>query len=60
MQKKQTRRTDAKHPTRQWKLLKQNNEDTHESHNHSKLMNVLLKMSKKKHKHNKIYINEFR
>ena len=59
MQKK-IRRTDAKHPTRRWKLLKQNNVDTHESHNHSKLMNVLLKMSKKKHKHNKIHIDEFR
>ena len=53
-------RTDAKHPTHRWKLLKQNNEDTHESHIHSKLMNVLLKMSKKKHKHNKIHIDELR
>ena len=59
MQKK-SKKNWCKHPTRRWKLLKQNNEDTHESHNHSKLMNVLLKMSKKKHKHNKIHIDEFR
>ena len=41
-------------------IINQNNEDTHESHNHSKFMNVLLKMSKKKYKHNKIHIDEFR
>ena len=39
---------------------KKNNGDTHESHNHSKLMTVLLKMSEKKHNQSKMHIDEFR
>ena len=41
-------------------IVKINNEDTHESHNYSKLMNVLFKMSKKMHNQSKIHIDDFR
>ena len=41
-------------------IVKKNNDDTHESHSHSKVMNVLLKMSKEKHNQSKIHIDEFR